>query len=402
MGHPESSKRYHDLDALRITAMLLVVVLHAALFIIPPSVNWRWPLHDPFVQDAPTYGIVISVVSGFCMPVFFLLSGFFSALSCERRGIKAFCRQRLHRVGIPWIVGCLTVIPATVWILKIIANQRDVYSGLYEQLTLANTPFIFILNMAHLWFLWYLLLIAFLFIGLLKLGLGFHSVRWWLLIPVSSLAMLLMKEPLLFGADSAKALVPELPLLAYYLCFFLVGVVVYHRGMEAKRWWSLALLPAVPLFLVGLKLIETYHGTHLDKIIEAQSAEVIYTDYLFTDRTAAVMAVVEPAFAWLVCFGLMGLFRWLFEYVSEKVGRVIRYISDSTYWIYLVHLPVVALAQWLVVEWPVSHHLKYLFVLCSAMAFGFLTYGWFVRYTIIGHTLNGPRKNPGGAVRGHV
>ena len=112
-----------------------------------------------------------------------------------------------------------------------------------------------------------------------------------------------------------------------------------------------------------------------------------------------VTAVVEPAFAWLVCFGLMGLFRWLFGYASERVERATRYIPDSAYWIYLVHLPVVVLTQWLVIEWPVSHHLKYLFVLCATMAFGLLTYGWFVRYTIVGRILNGPRKRPEDTVR---
>ena len=389
-----TNKRYHDLDALRVTAMLLGVVLHAALFVAPEA-HWRWPLRDPLAQGAPTYGIIIDFVHGFRIPVFFMLSGFFSALLCKRRGIEAFRRQRLHRVGIPWIFGCLTIVPATVWILKIISSQQNLYSELYEQVTLVNTPFIFIASMAHLWFLWYLLLIAFVFIGLLRLGLGFHSPWWWLLILTSSLVTLFMKEPLSFGADSAAALIPELPLLIYYMCFFLVGVVIHHRGVEAKRWWSLALLPAIPLFPIGLKLIETYRSAHLDKIIGAKSAGELYTDYLFTDATAAVTAVVEPAFAWLVCFGLMGLFRCLFGYVSEKVGRVTRYISDSAYWIYLVHLPVVVLAQWLVIEWPVSHHLKYLFVLCSAIAFGFLTYVWFVRYTIVGHILNGPRKRPG-------
>ncbi len=75
-----SSPRFHDLDALRATAMLLGVVLHATLFLIPAA----WPIQDAWAGSVPPqenpYGYLLSAIHGFRMPVFFLLSGFFTAL----------------------------------------------------------------------------------------------------------------------------------------------------------------------------------------------------------------------------------------------------------------------------------------------------------------------------------
>ncbi len=115
------------------------------------------------------------------------------------------------------MISCLTVIPVTVWILKGVAAWQNVHATIYDQVTLLVTPIMFIGNMAHLWFLWYLLIIAFIFIGLVKVGVKFQIRFWWLLIPASFVAKLFMKEPLVFGADTVAAMIPELPVLLCYL-----------------------------------------------------------------------------------------------------------------------------------------------------------------------------------------
>ena len=71
-----------------------------------------------------------------------------------------------------------------------------------------------------------------------------------------------------------------------------------------------------------------------------------------------------------------------------------RYISDSSYWLYIVHLPLVLLVQWLVREWTIPVFFKFGMVLIAVTVLLLLSYQCFVRYTPIGTLLNGPRKRP--------
>jgi peptidoglycan/LPS O-acetylase OafA/YrhL len=69
-----------------------------------------------------------------------------------------------------------------------------------------------------------------------------------------------------------------------------------------------------------------------------------------------------------------------------------RYISDSSYWLYLAHLPLILIAQSLVQDWALSPFLKFPLVCGSVTLVLLLSYQLFVRYTPIGTFLNGPRK----------
>ncbi len=374
--------------------MLLGIVIHAALFVLPETDEWRWPLHNAAAQGKQTYQFIVDIIHGFRIPVFFLLSGFFSAMLWQRRGIAAFRQQRLKRVGIPWLISCLTVIPLTIWILKAVAIWQNAYTSIYDQITLLITPFLFFGSMVHLWFLWYLLIIAFIFIGLVKIGFLFQNRFWWLLIPASFIVKLFMKQPLTFGSDHSGALIPELPILLYYLCFLLLGVHFYQRRIEGRRWWMLALLPSVPLYALGKWIIELYRSANLEKIAAARSEGERVTQFLFTDPITIGSGIVQTSFTWLMTFALIGLFRWLFEIGGEKMNKAAQYMADSAYWVYIVHLPVVILAQCAVFNLPISHHMKFLLVIAIVSAIGLATYSKGVRYTFIGRMLNGARKRP--------
>lgn len=98
--------RRHDLDALRAVAMLLGIALHASLAYVP---GVPWPVHD--ARPAPWLGLISLGIHGFRMPLFFLLSGYFTALLWRSRGCVAMLRQRLLRVFVPLILASLTLAP---------------------------------------------------------------------------------------------------------------------------------------------------------------------------------------------------------------------------------------------------------------------------------------------------
>ena len=311
--------RYHELDALRSIAMLLGIVLHSSLFLIPID----WVGQDPWAKSLPIeenpYAYLFAAIHGFRMPVFFLLSGFFTAMLWQRRGLRDLAVHRLKRIGLPLAIGAFIIVPlnALIW-------TGDEFQPTWWL-------FAWLGGFSHLWFLWMLLWLAAAFIGAAKAGLTFtHPVVWWLAIPLSLLLQLLMTEPT-FGPDTSAGLIPHPVVL----------------GDEQP-------LPA-----------------------------------------RVVSGVMQAAYAWLMCFGTMGLFRL---FASEERYWV-RYVSDSSYWLYLWHLPLVAASQLLVSGWPINVHLKFFLILGAAVAILLGVYQLGVRYTWVGAMLNGPRSRSGAGGR---
>ena len=354
--------RYHELDALRSVAMLLGIVLHASLFLIPVG----WVGQDPWAKSIPIeenpYGYLFAAIHGFRMPVFFLLSGFFTAMLWQRRGLEELVNHRLKRVGLPLAIGAFTIVPlnALIW-------AGDEFQPIWW-------GFAWLGGFSHLWFLWMLLLLVAAFVGAAKVGLTFtHPIAWWLAVPLSLLPQLLMTEPT-FGPDTSAGLIPHPVVLGYYALFFVTGAHLYQRGVAMHRGWTFALAPALLLaFPVGI-------ATLGDE--QALSAR-------------AVSAVMQAAYAWLMCFGTMGLFRL----IASEERYWVRYVSDSSYWLYLWHLPLVAASQLLVSGWPINVHLKFFLILGAAVAILLGVYQLGVRYTWVGAMLNGPLSRSGAGGR---
>lgn len=106
MTDPAPAVRRHDLDALRATAMLLGIALHASLAYVP---GIPWPVQD--AHPAPWLGLLFLAIHGFRMPLFFLLSGFFTAMLWQRRGAAAMLAQRYQRIFVPLVLGSVTLLP---------------------------------------------------------------------------------------------------------------------------------------------------------------------------------------------------------------------------------------------------------------------------------------------------
>ncbi|HYC53462.1 MAG TPA: acyltransferase family protein, partial [Candidatus Binatia bacterium] len=105
-NQPTPDDRRHDLDALRTLAMLLGIALHAAL----AYTGAGWVVSDDRISAG--LGMLVPAIHGFRMPLFFLLSGFFSAMLWRRRGLAHLISQRVRRILLPLILSCLTIVPA--------------------------------------------------------------------------------------------------------------------------------------------------------------------------------------------------------------------------------------------------------------------------------------------------
>ena len=119
---PPTAGRRHDLDALRGFAMLLGIGLHASLAFFPSF----WPVQDNTSSIDGIFDEFFLAVHGFRMPLFFLLSGFFTSMLWRRRGLRSLVEHRLRRIALPLLIGFLTIVPLVDWVsAETSANQFD-------------------------------------------------------------------------------------------------------------------------------------------------------------------------------------------------------------------------------------------------------------------------------------
>lgn len=84
---------------------------------------------------------------------------------------------------------------------------------------------------------------------------------------------------------------------------------------------------------------------------------------------------------------LLGLAR---RFLREPNPRL-RYWADASYWIYLSHLPVMAVLGFIIFELPMPDALRFVLLVFVTLGLIFPAYGAFVRHSAIGRVLHGPR-----------
>jgi hypothetical protein len=252
---------------------------------------------------------------------------------------------------------------------------------------------------AHLWFLWHLVWLIVGFVIVVGLGqlLGWkplpsravtmpYCLLW--LVPLTLFAQLCMVQT--FGPDTSAGLIPWPPVFIYYAIFFGFGAVLYGNPdaeQRAGRHWIVLLLVGLVTLPIGVWMMETRAGTDMLTLVDfdAQTLEFPWSDLNLTRHFLASLCAV--VYCWSMIFCLMGIFRKCFSAENAWV----RYISDSAYWLYLAHLPLIQLIQVLVRDWNAPSVLK-LGVICAiTLAVLLVIYEYGVRYTFIGTMLNGKK-----------
>src|SRR5215475_13669662 len=147
--HAPEEKRLIFIDALRVAAIVFVIVHHAAQAYGPTG--GFWPVHDRAQSGwfAPFY----TANAAFGMGLMFLLAGYFVPPSYDRKGARLFLGGRWRRIGIPLASLVLLVHLPVVYLIAGMPAPLQFLQGLYER---GWQPIY-----AHLWFVAHLLLYCF-------------------------------------------------------------------------------------------------------------------------------------------------------------------------------------------------------------------------------------------------
>jgi len=388
--------RYHGLDALRAATMLIVVAIHAALaYTVVPIPNLVWLVQDPSAH--PAFDVFCWWSLGISSP-FYLMSGFFARELYSTRGARAFVANRVRRIVVPFLTAGLVVFPATflVWSAGWMTSGRCTFREFRRMRFLDPEMQRNLYGPVHLWSLEFLAIFLVVFWALIELrrmrgwrgaGLSRFLDRAGLLIasPWRPLylalptCLILWAGHGLYGLDALldrhNSFVPDLFRLLHNAVFFAAGVVI-HRfrhnlgRLAAHSWTYLAL--SCPVFAIRADLVQR------DLTGSLSAWNLLW------------LAVFGALFTWLLTFGCLGL-----ALRASRPRPAIRYLADSSYWIYLCHLPLVGLVQVDLFAVPAPAVLKFLAALGVSLGLGLASYQVLVRYTTIGVWLHGRRQRPG-------
>ncbi len=377
-----TEERLHALDALRAFALLSGIVLHATMSFMPGLAAVGFPADNSL---SPPLQVLFYVIHVFRMSLFFVVAGFFSHLLFHRKGAAGFVRDRAKRIFVP-LVGS--------WILFGPLAMAMVYLGLGPKIE-GPPPAINGFPLGHLWFLYYLLLfygatlvLRGAFVRLLdRRGEQRARVDGWvgsvvrgyaapvlLAAPIAACLYLTPNWVMFSGIGSPDTgFTPQLPAMVGFGTAFGFGWLLHRQSEVLSVWkqrWATHLVIAVAFTVVSFWISERVP----DPLSVASAVKLGY-------------AACYTLAIWNWIFGLIGVALRFFA--GESSLR--RYLADSSYWMYLAHLPLVFALQMTVREWPLHWSIKFPLVVGVAVAVLLVSYRYLVRSTYIGELLNGRR-----------
>jgi peptidoglycan/LPS O-acetylase OafA/YrhL len=407
-----SNERLHSLDALRAIALLLGVFYHAALSFVPDQYD-SWPFWDS--RESLTLHVFAYCSHMMRMTLFFLLAGLFARLALQRHGLLGFAKDRGRRIAILLFLAWPVLLTATtliVWLAPLVTHQPPrgealeptsllptlLISGVLRGLALVVYGTIDVVPrlpvaplpafpLLHLWFLYLLLIFYAVAISAREIVKRLDtSARWFapfdqvlhLALQSSAASVLLGAIPaaLMFAGDyrllegipsPARSLLPNALAAVAFVTAFAVGWWTHRHPNVVLTWKS---------------------RRRINLSVAIAATCISYT--LCKDGDPEGLARLVASFAYGV-----GTWAWSFAALGYAVrhlsarSRVLRYLADSSYWIYVVHLPVILALQVITTRLSLNPLFEFALIIAAALPTLLLSYQLLARRTFISTLLGG-------------
>ncbi|NOR66610.1 MAG: acyltransferase family protein [Woeseiaceae bacterium] len=330
--------RLYFVDNLRVLMITLVITQHLSVTYGGVG-GWYYFDGEPDQISGIVLTIHNAIDQSFFMGFLFLMSGYFTVGSYNRKGPRRFLKDRLLRLGIPLLLYDLVVDPIIVYVLQVEVQGYD--GSVWRFLTSHFGRFH--IGSGPLWFVETLLIFAVFYalwralaktptpavrdnvmipgniaiaITALVLGVITFAVRLW--------------RPVGWGFAPLNL---QLPFFPQYICLFIVGTIAHRhdwlrRISEATgRLW---LCIAIVLIVIVLPAMFVLGGA-------------------VEDVTPYMGGVHWQCFAYAVWEQFVGIamiiaLLLLFRKRLNRQGKLAKAMSASAYTAYIIHAPIVVLA----------------------------------------------------------
>lgn len=380
--------RYHYMDNLRALAMMSGLFFHGALA-YSPFMDEVWLSADS--ENSVFLDFAAWLMHLFRMPLFFLITGFFAHYMIERRGVRGFLRNRALRILLPFLVFLPLATVAILAVCFYASGYLGVHTPLLDFVVAAVSrwpdgegDF----RTSHLWFLysliWFCTLAAIAY-RFIPFRLAQHSLfrsplLLFVVVPIILVPSLLGK---MIPLPAPGKITPQLWAFGYFGVFFYLGWVYFKStvwlGLIGRYWLFMVVACTIAYGFYYSFIPRQVALNDVLRIIEQPES------FSWRGLLAAGCAAVVSVYGTLLCLFLG------YKYLNKE-SRVLRYIADSSYWVYLVHFPLLIFIQMHLIhlQWPLL--IKYLVGVFGTIAIGMVSYALLVRRTPIGWMLNGRQK----------
>lgn len=377
--------RLHAFDNLRAIMMWLGIALHVAANHMAGESVMPW--RDQ--QTSIVADLTILFIHAFRMPVFFILAGYFVAMLVRHRGIAGMLKHRLRRIALPFVL---------FWPVLFIATGALVlmYVHLMVHGTIGLDPLLVpsgpsprpMINTLHMWFIYYLFWLCVLAAPISMLGKYIPARvkdvcdRAWKTIASSWWGWFALAVPLaMIGSFYRGGLVVPtgsfIPQAGEFLqcgLFFGFGWMLYRYPdvllpLYSKNCWRNIVAGILPFF-AALILLDSF---------TRKPGSIGHIEFW--------IALAYNCATWLWSIGLIGLSA---RYLSRQ-NRFLRYLSESSYWVFLVHMLGTIGFGILLYDLPLNAITKMAINIAATSLMCIATYHWLVRRSMIGVLLNGRR-----------
>jgi len=223
-------QRRHDLDWLRILAILLLLFFHVGMFFT----TWDWHIKNN--ETSEMFDSVMVFLHQWRMPLLLFISGAGTIFASARRTRKEFIIERHKRLLIPLLFAMLFIIPPQIYVERIenYPSYLNFYPTVFE---FVPYPMGGSLSWHHMWFVLYLLVYSMLAVPLISFlkSDGSNGVITWLenflsrkwgfisfIIPIS-ISQIILRP---FFPHETHALIDDWAYFVMYGAYFLAGITV--------------------------------------------------------------------------------------------------------------------------------------------------------------------------------
>ena len=351
MNTESTRTRYLFLDNIKVLFTIIVIYWHT--MVTYAGAGW-WYYQEPPPGDpiSSIFFLVLVLFGGIfqasLLGLFFLLGGYFTPKSYDRKGGLGFWKERLIRLGIPLLLYILLINPIIIYTLSQLGvppwstypELQGSFLDYYVSAFQSWGRFIDFLAFAGpMWFLKVLMI----FTAIYTLWRQITKLDWvqqkipkefpippyfYLLILAIGLGCLTFLIRIVFSIDDRPLEIP-LAQLIQYLMMFSVGVIcIRYRWFEKMskkqvKIWLITILASIVLLCLDLALIL---GPEADLSMFSGGANL----------HAFLFAMLDN----VICMGMIFVMIKIFYAKFNKQGPILRNLSVSAYHMYLVHPPV--------------------------------------------------------------